>query len=344
MSLMSTSDPVRLRDARVVSGPRCGLRKHGVYHTDGSQVLNAALIRGRTMIDGFAAADDLAVISERIEGRFVYGGCVMNHFGHMLIETFARLASFYNCDETILFSSLTEDEGLFWTFVEATGLPKERIRVLRRSCIVDDLLVPAPDMRPRASINLPFIHAYEALGAGVAASARIRQNSNPTPVYLSRTQTKRDRRYHFGETLIEELMRQQGAEVLYMEQMPMKQQFAEILSRQIIVGFAGSAFHTILLCRGPRMIRYLTTNTRNGNFRLIDALKPNDAQDVRLEVVPPPRRRERQGPFLLTKAAIARAASTLGEGICETRVDARAYAACIEQYRDTLAELDTYED
>lgn len=335
-----SQDPAFVEGARIVSGIAAGYEAHGVYRPDGSPVLNGTLFQGERMVQGRAGPETLAAIDERITGTHVYGGCVYGHFGHLMLETFARIAAFGTTDLPVLFSSLNHtQDALFWRFVDAVGLPAARIRVVDRPVMVERLVVPAPDFRIRAGINLPFLRAYEALGAGISARDGLRQNSNPVPAYLSRSRTARTRRHFFGETLIEAALQAQGCDILFMEELSLERQIAEILTRSHLVGFAGTAFHHLLFARGRKRVTYLSAQPVHMNFRLIESLKQNDVQELIVDMAARAPDRPVDGPFLLSKAGIAAAASVLGTPVTEADIDAAAYEACVEAYHETLREI-----
>jgi len=333
-------DPIVVQQARVVSGIRAGFNAHGVYRPDRTPVLNGTLVQGDRFVQGFATPEVLDTISDEIAGEFVYGGCAYGHFGHLLLETFARLSVFFDFELPVLFTSLNHTRNeLFWRFVDAVDLPKDRIKVVDAPSIVERLVVPAPDFRIRAGITLPFLRAFECLGDRIAVRDGLRQNSNPVPVYLSRSRMPKGRRYFFGEKLIEASLRAQGCDILFTETMTIEEQIAVALTRTHIIGFAGSALHTLVFCRGRKRVTYLSTDRVHTNFSLIESLKRNDAQEVVIDAISPPGV-QGAGPFLLSRRGIAEAASVLAVAVSEDDIDAEAYAACVDEYHTMVAGME----
>lgn len=292
------------------------------------------------MMQGQAPADYRDAVAHRLEGTFIYGGCVYGHFGHLLLETFARLAAILDSDLPILFSSLNHTRNaLFWNFIEAVDLPADRITVIDAPAIVKTLHVPAPDFRIRAGINLPFVRAYETLGDRVAARLDLRQNSNPKPGYLSRSRTPRTGRYYFGETLIEAALVERGCNILHMETMRIERQIAEVLTRSHLLGFVGTAFHHVLFSRARKTTSYLTTAGVNANFRLIEALKGNATQDVTLHTSEGGSIHPLNGPFLLSRDGIAQAVRAAGFDYTSKDIPIGPYADCVDAFAETRAQM-----
>lgn len=327
------SDPQIVDHARLVTGIAAGFAPHGVYRSDGSPVLDANLTQGGKPVHGQADRTTLAAISDFKEGTFHYGGCVFGHFGHLLLETFARLSLFSDVSGDILFTSLnhTHDE-LFWRFVAEMDLPKERITVVDKPTIVERLVVHPPAFRIRAGIDLRFITAYEEIGDRIARKAGLTQNENKVPVFYSRAHLPPGRRYFFGETLVEDLLRDQGCDVVHPESQTVGQQIETALTRHRVLGFAGSALHMLVFSRASKRISFLLSEPLHTNFRLIESLKRNHLNEVEVELVLAPGGPLRDGPFLLSKAGIVQAASVLGTRLSESDVDPAAYDRCVENF------------
>lgn len=333
-------DPVVVHEARVVSGIAAGYAEHGVYRRDFLPVLSGTLVQGDKILQGHASADFLEAISETVPGDFIYGGCIYGHFGHLLLESCARLSVFTESSKPVLFSSLNHTkDALFWQFADVVGLPRERITVVPTPAIVEKLAVTPPNFRIRHGISAPFLHAFERLGDQFAANNGLRHNSNRTPVYLSRSRLAKGRRYFFGETLIEDALTKQGCDIVYPEKMSLADQISLFITRNHVIGFAGSAMHTLVFGRGRKRVTYLSTQPVHINFCLIESLKRNEAQEVIVDASVADGSPAHAGPFLLSKAGIAAAASVLGNLIGEDDIDQAAYDACVADYHATIATL-----
>jgi capsular polysaccharide biosynthesis protein len=333
-------DPVVVEPARVVSGISAGYAEHGVYRPDGSPVVSGTLVQGDQVAQGHASLDLLNAISESVNGDYVYGGCVYGHFGHLLLETCARLSVFTEFEKPVLFTSLNHTrDALFWQFADAVGLPMERIRIVATPAIVERLTVPPPDFRIRHGISLPFLRAFETLADAFAEKNGLRHNSNRMPVYLSRSRLTKGRRYFFGETLVEKSLKAQGCDIVYPEEMTLSEQITLAITRSHIIGFAGSAMHLLVFGRGRKRVTYLSTHPVHVNFWLIESLKRNHAQEVLVEACSTDVAPANSGPYLLSRAGIAAAASVLTHAFSENDVDAVAYAACVHDYNAALASL-----
>lgn len=333
-------DPVCIEAARVVSGIAAGFAEHGVYRSDGSPVISGTLVQGKKVVQGAASQTVLHGISDVVQGEWVYGGCVYGHFGHLLLETFARLSVFSEFDQPVLFTSLNHTRNaLFWSFVDVLGLPRSRIKVVDHPSIVERLIVLPPDFRIRHGINISFLESFERLADDFAARNNLRHNSDRVPVYLSRSQLSKGRKYFFGEKILEDALRAQGCDIVYTEKMSLSDQISLAITRSHIIGFAGSAMHTLVFGRGRKQVTYLSTHPVHVNFWMIESLKRNLAREIIVDAVTGNAARANGGPSLLTKSGIAAAASVLGHSYSEDAIDPAAYAACVEDYDATLAAL-----
>lgn len=338
--LHSDQDMLCVSSALVVSGIPAGRDAHGVYWPDGRPVLNGTQFHGDRRMGGSAPPDLRSGVVEHLQGTFLYGGCVFGHFGHLLLETFARLSVFYCTDQPVLFSSLNlTRNAMFWKVVRATGLPEDRIVVVDQPVIVENLIVPAPDFKIRGAVNLNFVRAFEALGQQVATRTGIRPNSNPTPAYLSRSRTPKTGRHYFGETLIDRILAENGQDVVYMEDLEITQQIAQAVTRTRLTGFWGTAFHHLLFAHHPKTTTYLKTGWINPNFRLIESLKPNRSSEVTVEISANASVRPESGPFLLSLAGIATAIRAAGIAVTEDDIDPVAYRVCVDDFEATAADL-----
>lgn len=340
LHLQPDQDLLSIQSALVVSGIPHGREAHGVYWPDGRAVLNGTQFHGDQRIGGHAPPSFRQDVTEFLPGDYVYGGCVFGHFGHMLLETFARLAVFFSTDKRVLFSSLNMTRNsLFWKFVKATGLPADRITVVDHPVIVENLFVPAPDFKIRSSINIAFIRAFEALGQHIESQNGIQQNSNTRPAYLSRSRTSKTGRHYFGETIIDTLLADHGQDIIFMESMDISGQIEQALTRTRLTGFWGTAFHHLLFSQRPKTTTYLKTRWINPNFRLIESLKLNHSSEVVVDIAANASSRFESGPFLLSRYGIATAIRAAGVSISEDDIDPVIYSRCVEEFEAVAAQI-----
>lgn len=329
---------VTLDEARVVAGIEHGFDNHGVYDSRGGFAGQSAIRQGDWLRNGRAEAALLDAIPRRLEGEYIYGGYVPNHYGHLLIETFSRLHVFQDSDLPVVFSELNHRQSaLFWRLVRAWGLDRERIVLLDAPAVIERLTVPPPTLAIRNGIKPLYARAYERLGGQIARRHGVTENSDPTPVYLSRTKVPATGRHFFGETIIETVLARQGAEIVHMQDLTLLQQILLGLTRTTFHGFAGTAFHNLVFAAAPKRITFFTAGPLNGNFRLIERVKRNDWRRADLDCAA----KHPDGPKLLTPEAIAGACRACGvtdeSAIAEALED---YPAAVRDYEAVAAELD----
>jgi capsular polysaccharide biosynthesis protein len=91
-------------------------------------------------------------------------------------------------------------------------------------------------------------------------------------IYVSRRYVSNQKRRIENEVEVEDFLRKKGFIVIFPEQMTLMDQINLFNAAGLIVGPAGSAFHTILFLRNKPRIE-IFTNFINLNYVLIDSLK-----------------------------------------------------------------------
>lgn len=332
--MLTPLDPVTLENALVYAGSDVPMNLHGVYDAHGAPCAPASLHQGKRQITGHALPSDLPD-APLLEGSYVYGGMIAGHFGHMMLETFARLSVFESSGHPVIFTLVPQSKTqLFWTLATAMGLPRDQITLIDAPHLVQQLHVPPPDFEIRRRISPAFTESYAARGAAMAARLGITENQNETPAYLSRSKTALNGRYVFGETLLETILRAKGVDIIRLEEMSFDEQIRTWATRRRLGGFTGSAFHPLLLTNAPKQLTYLTTNKVNRNFRLIEDHKSNASRFCLIKSNPIAAGTLDEGPHLLSRIGIVEACRAMGVAASLDDVPVADYRRCVAAYRD----------
>lgn len=308
---------------------------HGIYDASGAPCAPALLHQGQRQVTGHARPADL-VATEQVEGAFTYGGMIAGHFGHMLLETFARLRVFDATDLPVVFSLVPQSNvDLFWTLARAMGLPLDRIVVTEAPCRIARLHISPPDFEIRRRIAPAFTQSYAARGAAMAARLGVTENETETPAYLSRSKIARTGRYFYGETLLEAILAANGVDIIHLQDLSFDDQVRVWLTRRTLGGFTGSAFHPLLLTNAPKKLTYLATHAVNRNFRMIETHKSNNSRFCTVKSNPLAAPTSDKGPYLLSRIGIAEACRAMGVSVTLDDVMMGAYRQCVADY--TLA-------
>lgn len=326
-------DPVTLKNALVFAGNDVPMNLHGIYDADGAPCAPALLHQGKRQITGHALLKDFPDALP-LEGSYVYGGMIAGHFGHMMLETFARLSAFETSDLPVLFSLVPQSKTtLFWTLAASMGLPRDRIILVDAPRRIETLHVPPSDFEIRRRISPAFTKSYAARGAAMAARLGITENQNVIPAYLSRSKIARTGRYVFGETVLEAILEAKGVDIIRLEEMSFDDQVRTWTTRRRLGGFTGSAFHPLLLTNAPKELTYLTAHRVNRNFRLIEDHKSNASRFCRVKSNPIAAETLETGPYLLSRIGIVEACRAMGVAATLDEVPKPAYQRCVAAYR-----------
>jgi hypothetical protein len=306
-------------------------RRVGLYSRDKRALSDSLFFRAAAPAppaNGRATENDFTSIAKRLNGEFLFGGIIFAHFGHLLVETFSRLWAFFESDLPILFIDAPHSNNqLFWRLVDTMNFPRNRIVLVSESATVSKLHVTPPGFSIRRAIDLNNVRYFERVSSMLGGE----ENTDPRPVYLSRSKIGRDRRYHFGEIVLEKLIASRGVDIVHPQELTLTNQILLLKSRKNVFGFTGSAFHTLLFCKAKKNVVYLGTRPPNENYRLVESIKCNNANFVVLpEIdylrkifsrVPFLRARISERPFLLNQEAVLAACRSMGVDVEPRHID-----------------------
>ncbi len=245
----------------------------GLYTADGHLIPEAAYRRG----------SDLALVgqSERIDvehdaidaapfDTMVYGGPLLAHYGHFLLTTLARCWAL-DGSHPVLFHSTPRvqdhEAGFIVELLRCAGL-EQRSFSFDRPTRLRRVIVPEPALYEQHSIWTHHAAAMAAIGRAIPSLP----SPSPKKVYLSKSRLISGVNGLEGESFIDLKMRQAGFEVIHPEHLGLAEQVNLFRKAELIVGTAGSAFHTLALTPHTQARRLVLTleHFLNTNFLLID--------------------------------------------------------------------------
>jgi len=230
----------------------------GVFDADGGYVLEAVLWRGRPlMLEPEPPAE-----VEHLAGRWIWGGVLLNHFGHFLTESTGRLWALDSVAgkvDGIVFVPKREDADdgaavgmqayhrLFFDLAKV-DVP---IRIVTRPTRVDLLEVPGQGF------------GIGPMAAGTAAfrafmAARFARDIAPVGgerLYVSRSGLSAQKGGILWETRLEEMLAAEGYEIYHPQKHSLADQIARYKGARQIVALDGSALHLVAMTgiRGQRV-------------------------------------------------------------------------------------------
>ena len=239
-------DVRQVRDACLVPATRdrdAELRlRLGAYGPDGQSIEEVRLVRYQRAC-GLAPNQPPAgaPIPEA-----VYGGVLLDKFGHFLIESLAR-AWWLRAHPGAPVLWHTVHDGL-------KGWQRQIFEMLGIQ-VTDESLV----REPRAVSRLTVPASGQVIGLGFhprnLAAIEVFEFGEPIPgrkVWLSRSRLDERQGRVLGEEELESRLRQRGWEVVHPETMAVADQLQAMARAGTIAGFQGSAFHLLLLAKNVR--------------------------------------------------------------------------------------------
>lgn len=222
----------------------------GVFDASGNYQHQAVLWRGRPLM----TAPDLPEVQENLPGRWIWGGVLLNHFGHFLTETTGRLwaldAVKGTVDGIVFVSKRDSDESngpvllqdYHQLFFDMLGM-KLPVKIITKATRVALLEVPGQGfgIGPMASGTAEF-RAYMAhhFAKDIAAIGGEK-------LYISRSELSAIRGGILEEVRLERLLAASGYEIYHPQKHSLTDQIARYKAARQIVALDGSALHLLAM-------------------------------------------------------------------------------------------------
>lgn len=221
----------------------------GVFDAAGTYVPEAVHWRGRPLMVPPPYPD----VTAPLPGRWLWGGVLMEHFGHFLTESTGRLWALQDIEaeidgivflpergfgsgETLALKSYQRD------FFDLLGI-RLPVRILTQATTIDKLDVPGPGfgigpLLRGTELARAFFQAR--LGAGIEPVGSDR-------LYISRSRLDVRLGGVLGEKLLERCFADAGYEIYHPQDHSLRDQIARYRAARCIVGLDGSALHLVAL-------------------------------------------------------------------------------------------------
>jgi Glycosyltransferase 61 len=242
-----------LKDA-VVAPPRdtSMIQPSGVFDASGAYIHEAVLWRDRELM----VPTDLPEPTSHLAGRWIWGGVLLNHFGHFLTESTGRLWAIDAVKgpvDGLVFMSKREGgaedvvKGYHKIFMDLMGVTLP-IRIIAEPTRIDLLEVPGQGfgIGPLAQGTAPFRQFVQSRFARSEAPA------GPSRLYISRSELGALRGGILEETRLEAHLAACGYEVFHPQKHPMPEQIARYKAAEQVVALDGSALHLLAMVATDR--------------------------------------------------------------------------------------------
>lgn len=261
----------------------------GIYEANGHPYLPAFLVRGEH--DPLQYPEKYSDINLLTTDNYypfaVYGGIIFNHYGHFLLETLARYWYLKDYLGDIFFHAYP---GGPYTYEKLMPWQKEifsylfpdtsRIKIFANNTQFDRLIVPSPGFMIRNFFHEELGESLNFFGEKVYTQAPIKSSSQFSKLWLSRSALSFG--LIKGEAELENHLQQEGFYIVQPEKITVAEQVKLYQQAKLICGFAGSAFHTLMLvnnCRA-KVIHFTRTQNFNRNYHLIINTKKIDGEFI----------------------------------------------------------------
>ena len=252
----------------------------GVYSSEGRLDIRASLNRTYGVCQ-YAPTTITENPTDRIDEACIYGGVLNPHFGHFVTESLARARHFMEHPQApIIYTCMYPNlrlEGASRAYLKdifkLLGIPLERLRIIQSVTEIRELLIPQVGLRHWDHVDVHHVRFLEdriASHPGICLSSESNKK-----VYLSRSRLTPPTvgPAILGEELFQRYLAMEGFTVIHPQELNIVRQIEAIASAEFLVGFIGSAFHTLLLShQKPGHVIYLERQ-KHSNF---DHFSPMD--------------------------------------------------------------------
>lgn len=255
----------------------------GVFDADGAYIREAVLWRGRALM----VPPDRPAAQDSLGGRWLWGGVLLNHFGHFLTESTGRLwgldAVTGPLDGIVFLSKRGEADETgevalqpyHRDFFALLGMALP-IRVITKPTTVEQLVVPGQGFGiGELSAGTEAFRRYFARHFARDVTAKGEKR-----LYVSRSALGPLRGGVLDETRLEQFLATQGYDIFHPQNHSMQDQIARYKAADQILGLDGSAFHLVAILANPdqkvAMIRRRDSSVSDAILRHISAFSGRD--------------------------------------------------------------------
>lgn len=261
-------------------------RQWGIFSRDGRLIDSSGYFRGQhALVCGNSTTDiNFDDVPYAPEQHYIYGGPIINHFGHFLISSLSRLwfLEFHEKTSPILchshgaipdwFNPSYREE--FW---KGANLEAKDFATFETPVRIRHLSIPRASLEEQNFVHDVYGRMMRKIGDRIVGQRPIR--SNTTPAYLSKHQMRNGVTKIGNEEEIIDVLRDAGVEIFCPETMSLPDQISLFRERQTIIGTSSSAFHMSIFSELENDIFcILPTNLLNSNFKLIDKAAKNKSR------------------------------------------------------------------
>ncbi len=218
-----------------------------------------------------------------IEEPLIFGCHFIPHYGHFLLSTLSRYwatAQIRTRGERILHLHPAPVDVFFAkSYVKDTlgqlDLAPADFLSFDRPVRIAKLTIPAPSFEENNIAYTAFSTLCHGIGDKIVGTSQPPRRSNP--VYLSKTKVTSGIGTIINEGLFEMTLERAGVEIVYPENLTLKEQILVFRSAPVISGVIGSGMHTSIFSLGQSLVILNHEPSVMSNQLLIDNINGNNA-------------------------------------------------------------------
>jgi capsular polysaccharide biosynthesis protein len=245
----------------------------GLVARDGTLVPHSGYIRRNRELIGPPERPDWAS-ADVVTEEALFGGYVMDHYGHFLLDTLARLwAALDHAELPLVWLRGTGFSGTQSAILDLVGVSNRHLFVTQPTRF-ERMRVPSPGF---------------TIGGGFSARQRdflgvFRPRGGPSGerIWLSRSRLAAAQSRIVEERDIEAALAAAGWRIYHPQEHPILEQLETLATAAEIAGFIGSAFHTLILIRDveAKVTLFGEARSRNQQYQRIAEMKGFDQRII----------------------------------------------------------------
>lgn len=242
----------------------------GVYENSGHLVREAGIER---VYGRITAKIDLNVDAkvDYVQERVVFGGYIVDHFGHFILESLSRLWALRECNLRIVWACASKLKPYQAEILHLMGISEDRHLFVTAPTIFERIWVPTPGY-----IISKWFHDEQ-----VRALGRLKSRPRGEKIYLSRSRFVSTIANVASEEVIETELKRAGWRVVFPEALSFAEQLEVISSASHLAAIEGSALHPLVFFKEVEAkVTLLRRSTANKNFDTIAEVKGFDQVSI----------------------------------------------------------------
>ena len=266
---INTYEKSTILPARLIKGTDSQL-EGGVVDKDGAFV--AGFTRGQKKpgwrdIRRAYTPDPNEIVYE--DKEVIFGGLLIAHFGHVVLECFSRLWPILNNPEMLqkhfVFVTYPNVPKWFYEFFDLIGIDKNKLTLLSKPTTYKSVIVPDESIYSVIGYYPEYINFYDHIIKSLEKEKLDLTFSKK--IYLSRSKFKKaDMRFCVtleNEEYFEDFFRKRGFIVVSPETLSIKEQILLMHNAEVVVATAGTLTHLVLFSKPNTKLIILNRDNAN---------------------------------------------------------------------------------